>query len=64
LDIVTALQGMEMTKKTKALLMNIIALATLAFFFFKGTPLLVLLISGVICLVVLNVALIASKART
>jgi len=53
-----------MTKKTKALLMNIIALATLAFFFFKGTPLLVLLISGVICLVVLNVALIASKPRT
>jgi hypothetical protein len=64
LDIITALQGMEMTKNTKTLLMNITALATLAFFYFKGTPLIILLISGGICLVVLNVVLIVSKPRT
>ena len=53
-----------MTKKTKALLMNVSVLATLVFFYFNGTRPLVLLISGVLCLAVLNAVLIASKPRT
>ena len=52
-----------MTKKTKALLMNLLVLTSLAFFYFKGTQPLVVLISGIICLVILNVVLAVSKAK-
>jgi hypothetical protein len=55
---------MEMKKTTKGLLMNAIVLASLVFFYFKGTQPLVLLISAIICLTVLNVALRASKPRS
>ena len=44
--------------------MNVAVLVALAFFYFKGAPPLVLLVSGVICLVVLNVVLAMSKSRT
>jgi hypothetical protein len=63
-DIVTALQGMEMNKTTKGLLMNALVLASLAFFYFKGTQPLILLISGIICLGVLNVVLVVSKPKS
>jgi hypothetical protein len=54
---------MEMNKPTKGVLMNALVLASLAFFYFKGTQPFVLLISGIICLGVLNVVLAASKPR-
>jgi len=54
---------MEMNKQSKAILMNIAVLAALAFFYFKGTSLMVLLISGSICLVVLNLVLMISKPK-
>jgi hypothetical protein len=63
MDIVEALQGMEMNRTTKGILMNASVLAALGFFYFNGTPLLVLLISGAICLAVINVVLVASKPR-
>ena len=63
LDIVKELQGMEMSKRFKALLMNATAIASLAFFYVKGTQPTVVLISAVICLTVLNVALIVSKPK-
>ena len=53
-----------MSKTTKGLLMNALVLAALAVFYFKGTQPLVLLISGIICLVILNVVLMASKSRS
>ena len=52
-----------MNKTTKGLLMNALVLASLAFFYFKGTQPLVLLISG-ICLGVLNVVLVVSKPKS
>jgi hypothetical protein len=55
---------MEMNKTTKGLLMNALVLASLAFFYFKGTQPLVLLISGIICLGVLNVVLMVSKPKS
>jgi len=53
-----------MNKTTKGLLMNALVLASLAFFYFKGTQPLVLLISGIICLVVLNVVLLISRSKS
>ena len=54
-----------MNKRTKAILMNVVVVAVLAYFYFaKGTQPLILVISGVICLAVLNVALALSKTRT
>jgi len=52
-----------MKKTTKGLLMNASVLAALAYFSLNGTPLLVLLVSGAICLAVLNVVLVVSKPR-
>lgn len=54
-----------MSKQSKAVLMNVLVVAVLAYFyFFNGTQPLILIISGVICLVVLNAALALSKPRT
>ena len=65
MGVVSTLQGMEMTKRNKAILMNAAVLVALAYFYFgKGTPPLILVISAVLCLVVLNVALAISHRRT
>ena len=53
-----------MNKRSKAILMNAVILVALGYFYFKGTQPLVLLISGIICLSVLNVGLMISKPKS
>ena len=52
-----------MSKKTKALIVNVAIVATLVFLYFRGTQLLVLLIAGVILLAVFNIVLKVSKPK-
>jgi hypothetical protein len=63
MDLVSELQGMEMRKRFQTVLMNTAVLLALAFFYLTGTQPLILLISGVLCLVVLNVVLEMSRSR-
>jgi len=53
-----------MNKTTKGVLMNVSTLVALAFFYFDGTPLPVLLVSGVFCLGIINGVLMFTKRRS
>lgn len=53
-----------MSKQSKAILMNVTVVGVLAYFYLaKGTQPLALIISGVTCLLVLNLTLAFSKPR-
>ena len=52
-----------MSKTTKALIVNIVIVATLVVLYINGTQLLVLLIAGGVCLTAFNVSLRISKPK-
>lgn len=52
-----------MNRLTKGIVMNFCTLATLAFFYFEGTRVLILLVAGGVCLTAINIALACSRSR-